>query len=308
MILIILQQLLVLFLLAGVGFVLKKRRVLNDTVDRGFSAILMNIALPCTVLTASRVELQGSLAGNLLQTLIIAVAFHVVSILFMILVAKAMRVQGPRRVTLISVVVFANMGSLGFPLAQALLGQEGVLYTSIFQLVFFAFLYTFGISLYSNTGRFDLRRAILNPVSVSVLVTLALLFLKIRLPFILDETVSRLSGLTTPMAMMILGSLLGNLEIKKLFVEKMAFVLTGLRLLVIPTVTILVMYAFHVEPHVALMCGLLSGSASASLNVTFALVFDCDIEFNARSVFLSMLFIIVTMPLLLLLLTRLFPI
>ena len=102
--------------------------------------------------------------------------------------------------------IYSNCGFMGIPLASAILGNEGVFYTTAFLSVFFCFAWTHGIMLL--TGQHD-RKALLkklcSPTMIGIVIGLLLFFFRIPLPDLLGKTFGYVASMNTPMAMVASG-------------------------------------------------------------------------------------------------------
>ena len=104
--------------------------------------------------------------------------------------------------------------------------------------------------------------------------------------------------MTVPMSMIVMGSMLASVNIKKLLTDKKAYVVSALRLIVLPGLVMgavmLLSNWFTIAPEtksvVVLMCALPCGS----MNVIFAENYEVAPHFSARTVSLSMVFMLVT--------------
>ena len=87
-----------------------------------------------------------------------------------------------------------------------------------------------------------------NPLVIAFAVGLLLYFLPITLPVIFTNAVSSVAACNAPVAMVILGVLLGNISPKRMFLSKEAWLVGGVRLLLIPLLTLLLLKAFPGVP------------------------------------------------------------
>ena len=67
------QQVVILFLLIGVGFVCGKTKFLADTAVTGMTDFVLYIVTPCVMIQSLQREFDASLAGAFLQAVLFAV-------------------------------------------------------------------------------------------------------------------------------------------------------------------------------------------------------------------------------------------
>ena len=71
-----------------------------------------------------------------------------------------------------------NCGFIGFPIVFSIYGNEGVIYASIFNLFFTAFLWTYGVILFNGKmKREDIKKVLLNPAIVAVFIGLIIMII-----------------------------------------------------------------------------------------------------------------------------------
>ena len=163
---------------------------------------------------------------------------------------------------------FANTGFVGFPLMEALFGNYGLLLAAVYNLCYNLFFYTYAVYLFSRKPKFRLLEIFKNPVSVASILAIVLFVIPWRMPAFLSETFKLIGDMTVPMSMMVMGSMLASVKIKKLVTDKKAYIVSALRLVVLPAVVmgaIVVSSLFlPMEPDtksvIVLMCALPCGS------------------------------------------------
>ena len=119
-----------------------------------------------------------------------------------------------------------------------------------------------------------------------------------RMPGFIADTFKLIGDMTVPMSMIVMGSMLAGVNIKKLLTDKKAYIVSALRLLVLPGLVMGAVLIFSnwfiISPEtksvVVLMCTLPCGS----MNVIFAENYDVAPHFATRTVSLSMVFMLVT--------------
>ena len=78
--------------------------------------------------------------------------------------------------------IFSNVGFMGIPLVQGIVGDRGVIYASFGVVVFNVLCWTYGYSMMSGGARLNLKTGLLNPGVVGLAIGLPIYFLGRRLP------------------------------------------------------------------------------------------------------------------------------
>ena len=201
--LIVIQQIIIIFVLIAVGFLAAKFGILREEGARQITDLLLIIVIPCVIIMAFQASFERSLIKNLLIAALLAALTHAAGILISKLIFKS---EAPdRRIKLAYSTIFYNAGFFSLPLLRALLGETGVLYGSVFVAVFNLFAWTYGIRLMNGGNGASKWKTFLNPGIISLLIALVLVLLNIRLPEIVQTTLRYITGLHTPLAMIIIG-------------------------------------------------------------------------------------------------------
>ena len=184
---------------AAAAFV--KTGVFKADYSRVLSRISLNFVTPCVIFNSFQIKLTSDIRNGLLIVTLLAVGFQV---LFSLVAAVLRRVWKATEVERASI-VFTNAGNLVIPLVSYALGQEWVIYTSGYILVFNVMFWTVGIRMFDDAGPLNIRKILLNPNVLAVVAGLILLFTGITLPEPLSIAFSDVASMIGPLSMMITG-------------------------------------------------------------------------------------------------------
>lgn len=293
---IIIVQVITLFLLIGVGFVARTTRILTPERNKGLTDVLLNIASPCTALASFQFAFSTALLNNARIVLIFAVVSHLVAII----IGKLLFIKLPKssRNVLHFGIIFSNCGFMGFPIMESLFGKEGVFYTSIYVAVFNLFVWTYGVMLF--TGKIDrrsLKSMVLNPSIIAVICGALIFLFSIKLPAPVSQALQLLGAMTTPISMIVVGSMLADVNPASIFSGFSIYYGTVLRLLVIPFLALGILRWLEIDGIVLGVCVLFLAMPIAALSVPLAEKYGGDASMASRIVFLSTVFSIFTIPL-----------
>ena len=131
------QQVLVLFILIAVGFACGKTGMITEHASKKMTDIVLYVVTPCVIVNAFQRDFSFELLGQMLLAAGIAAAILTLSIVLVKLVFHNKDIA--RRKVLQFAVVFSNCGFMSLPLQNALLGEDGLFFGSIFVAVFNVF-------------------------------------------------------------------------------------------------------------------------------------------------------------------------
>lgn len=142
---VMLQQMIVMFLMMAVGYLCYRMQILTEEVSRKVSAIVVNVANPCMILSSALTDQQMQ-GKELVQTLAIVVMMYAFLLAVAQLLPRILCIQKESRGAYAAMTVFANIGFMGFPVLAAMYGNGALLYGAVFQIPFNILIYTYGVA------------------------------------------------------------------------------------------------------------------------------------------------------------------
>ena len=299
-----------LFLLIGVGFFVVRSGLLPAEASKPMSTLLMKVTVPATIIHSMiRPFNPGFLRLGGCIFLIGAVIYPLFAGLSLAL-ARLFQVPEGRRGMWCCCTTFCNNGFMGFPVALALFGEEGLTLTVILGIPFNLLLYSVGARMVcmdlpqSRSGHpLSWGRAVFSVINLSMAIGLLLYFTQLPLPQALSAPLGYLSDATTPLSMIITGMNLSQGKAADILRDRDVFTASGTRLLLFPLAAwALIRLIPGVDPLIAgaalINLAMPAPAAAALLGEQYG---GCT-QLAARTVFLSSLLCIVTIPLVSLLL------
>lgn len=157
---IVFGQVLSLFIMIAVGFCLYKVKFIDDTGAAQMTDLLLYAVTPCIVINAFDMEFDPQVAVEIAIFAVTGAAVMFFGMLAGMLIFRG-RDENACAVQRFAM-VFSNCGFMGIPLAEAICGDEGVLYASIFMSIFNLFQWTYGVTIMSGE-KLSVKKVILNP-------------------------------------------------------------------------------------------------------------------------------------------------
>lgn len=298
---ILLQQTIIMFLLMLLGFVLARVGMLTEQGSRDLSKVLLYAVIPCVILRSYMTDF------NMEKLLALGLSAVVAIIAFIVTIAVAWLCCGTRRRVENFSIAFGNAGFIGIPLVTAVFGAEAAFYVVAFSTLLNFLQWTYGIVIISGKKEtINLRMVFINPVFLSMTAGLLLFLFQPPLPSVVTGTIGYIADANTLLAMVILGYYLSGVKLRSLFVQRGPYIVSALRLIVVPLLTILAFLPFSfARGDVALITLVAAATPVASSTAIFAQKFDQDYRQAVTYVCLSTVLSIVTLPLVMLAAERL---
>ena len=292
------QQVLVMFLLILVGYLAVRCKALDAGARQGFSGLLVNLVVPAMILDSYMIPFDPAILANLIRAALASAAVLAAGVL--IALAAARRLRSGCRPLLCFAMAFSNAGYMGFPLIQALFGDEGMLYASIFNTFFNILLWTAGIWMVSAGGQkspHPLRALLTKPALVAVAAGLVIYLCQVPVPALIARPISLLGGMNTPLSMLITGIIITTSDLKGVIRRGALWYTILLRMLVIPAVGFGLCLASGTGGMVGAVVVLLEACPCAAITSVFAVQYHHDEDLAAGAVVVSTLLSILTLPL-----------
>lgn len=291
------EQVIILFILMFVGFISTKTKLITDKSISGFVNVLLYIVTPCLIINSF---LSVKFTSDTLKYLLVAAGCAVLSHIIGIAVSYLIHDKEETKKSVYRFgTVFSNAGYMGLPLAQAVFGNEGVFYGSVYVVVFNIIQWTYGITLYNKSGNSKLK-TLINPGTIGVIVGLPLFLMKVTLPEIIGTPLGYLSSLNTPIAMLVTGYYFALSDVKKGIKNAKMWIAIALRMTVIPMLALLLFkYGFGMSGVLLCSCVLPASAPTAVNTMVLASKYGADTDIALKLVTVSTALSIITMPLIL---------
>lgn len=294
------MQVAILYILVAVGFICDKTGLYTEKAARLTNDLLFYIVTPAIIIQSfTAMDYTPETLKALLMSFFGGALLHVLAIL----ISMPFFRKGEKRTANVYkfACIYGNVGYMALPLANAVLGEEGVFFCSGVLIPFNIFAFTHGVRLMSgvSSGKtgFKMKWLVLNPGVISVLIGLPLFLLHVTLPRILAEPVGYIASLNTPLAMLMFGTYLAKTDLRKMFLRKETYLVALLKLVVLPAAMLGCLKLFGVSG-VLLTALLISASAPTANNtVMFATKYGCDTEAASQTIAVVSFLSVITMPL-----------
>lgn len=198
-------QVAVLFILILVGYMIRKKGLLDEHCTSMISSLVMSIFLPSMIISSMQIEYNPNMAKKIFMLILISIFTYSVSILFSYFLKFIFKSEKNLGVYQYAI-IFSNVAFMGYPVIEAVLGKEAIFYTAIFNLPFNVLAYTVGTYLLCKGNEeysFSLK-SLVSPIILSIFIGLILFVFNIRLPEFLNKPIELLGSVTTPISMLVI--------------------------------------------------------------------------------------------------------
>lgn len=293
---ILVNQLIIMFLYMAVGYLLYHKKLITEDGSKALSHLLLYVILPCVILRSFAIESSSERTRILVITLGLGFLTLLISMLISAVVFR-------RKPEANFGSAFSNAGFMGIPLITAVLGEGAVFYIAGMVALLNIFQWTYGQGVLNGSlKQIRSRDVFKNPLVISFAVGLVLYALPISLPSQLSTVINAFASCNGPVAMVVLGVMLGKVPLLRIFRSKEAWMASLIRLVLIPVAILLMLSCFRGVPMDIKMALLIAGAAPIGSNLAvYVQKQGKDSSEAVMMVCLSTLLSAISMPMMLLL-------
>ncbi len=305
---IISNQILILALLAIIGVIATKLKVITETVKNSIAAIVFNITLPVLILTSvTHVELNKEVLNNSILVFVLA---HI-GIILLYLTGKlsrfVLKIKDKKGNIHIIHTMLGNVAFLGYPLFSALFpGGEGLFYAVIFHLTQDIYIWTVGVFEFNNTKDLSFKESLkhlVNPNTIAFALGIIMLIIGIKIPSFLYTPLAGLGKTTIYLAMLYVGAILAQNPMIKAFRKPEIYTLVFNKMLLIPFVLLVIInitssvFNFEIGNIAKTVVVMQTAMPCMAMVVVLAKKFNSDDLHATENLFVSTILSLATLPL-----------
>lgn len=278
------------------GILCHKLGYLGGEIDQKLSKLILNITMPAMIVGAViNSDSMGGLA-EILEILKVSVIFYGLAFLFVAVVPRFLGGTPAQKGVWRYSLSFSNVGFIGYPVAVALYGPGALFYAAILALPFNVMSFSLGPLMLAGRSRFKWRY-LFSPCVVASLIALACALFGFRPPTAIGEMAEFLGSATVPLSLLVLGSLLAGLPAKQVLTSPRIWVLTVLRLIVMPVILFYCLKPMGLIPEILGIAVTQMAMPVAVNGTLLSIEYGGDTEAMAQVTFLSTVASMVTIPL-----------
>lgn len=288
---ILLQQIIVMFILMAIGFWLFKKNKITKQGSKELGSLLLYVVIPIIIIKSFWIPYTNDKLTILLLTFFISFIVLLLSILISHLFFKKDGVMNFSA-------AFSNAGFIGIPLVSAVLGNEAVFYIACIIAELNILQWSYGVFIMTKDKKsISLKGLTTNPIVIAFIIGLGIFILKIPQPQIAKDTMQLVSGINTPLAMLISGIYLAQADLKKMFTTPSLYVVSIVRLVIIPICTAILLMLLPADLYTVKLAILIAASAPTGSNVAiYAQQYNQDYTTAVSIVCLTTILSIITLP------------
>lgn len=293
-----LQVMVTLFAIVILGYVLRRFGYMGGDFDKRLSTLIIDITCPMLILSSvmgdrlpeSRLILPLLFVGTITYVILTAVA---------LIVPKFISSDRLEQGMIGFCMMFGNVGFIGYPVVASIFGQQAIFYAALLNMPNTFFIFTVGIMLVK--GERSMRKfnwkLMFSPMMLAGYVSAAIVILGIHTPHAIGEPVTMVGNITVPGSLLVIGSSLAGIRLKRMLKHGRVYVTSAFRLVIIPIGLYLLFRAFGVDELINEINTTVIAMPVAALGTMFCMRYDRDIKLMTEITFMTTVLSVISIPL-----------
>ncbi|MEE8721624.1 MAG: AEC family transporter [Eggerthellaceae bacterium] len=297
----IFSQLAILFVIIAVGYALKRLGIMTKDFDERLSKVVLDATLPAMILGSVLAADTLPSPAQIGTSFLLSLESYAVLIAFALAATAVLRVKPGQRGVYRFMIIFSNVGFIGFPVLSAVYGSEAIIYGSIMNLPFNVLVFTVGAYLLAQDNECGVKvrvnaQMFRSPTLVACIASIALAAANIHsVPFV-GDALNALGAMTTPAALLIIGSSLANLPLRDLVGTPRLWVCSLLRVVAAPLVVWAVFHPFVSDPELLGILVIIAAMPVATNGTLLCYQYGGDSRTMAQGTFITTVLSLATIP------------
>ena len=288
-----------LFIVMLLGCLVVKVGLLKSEDSKVLSKLVLYLLIPFVIIDAFQMDFTPEIRNGIIFAFLMGVVMHVMQIALSAVGGKVVGLDTVEQAS----VSYSNTVNLIIPLVTYILGSEWIISSSAVASVQLMFIWSHGVGSFSGWKNMSIKKMLLNVNMISVIGGLVLLVTGIRLPAIVNEVADSMGSMVGNFAMLIVGMLLAETDLKEMLRRKRLILVVFLRMVFCPAIFLVILKLCRPEMilaggHEIALAVLLAASAPTATTITqFAQLYGKDAKYAGAINIATTLVCIVTMPL-----------
>lgn len=306
------------------GFYFRKVGIFNNQVGKILSSVVLTAALPALAFTSFMQDNDPQKMADGMTLLVfgfvVYVALIVLSKLFYF------KYVGDEQTALRNLSIFGSTTFFSTPIISSVFGPMGVMLSSIFNISYRVFLYSYGYIQMSGMkmSSKNIKEMLLNPIILATFAGLLIWAFQSYLPQVsikvgdvtkeyaflridqtapwLQQALKYLAGLASPLAWLSIGATLGQIKIKQAAENKTTWYYAVIKVVLIPAFLLATLLVLHstgimsLSYEVIAVVILMMMAPSATVITTYAISFDRQALLSSNCALISTILAVVFIP------------
>ena len=290
-------QMVVLFTIVIVGYLLRKKGTINHEFNRQLSSFVINISCPCLIMSSVMTDNHPD-ASLILPLIALSFATYIFLIAIAFILPRYMPINHNDDGLFGFMITFGNVGFMGYPVVASIFGANAVFYASILNFPNTLLVYAIGSLFVSGNYkhvRFD-PKTLYSPGLIASYISIIIVIFSIHTPQPIAQIFDLLGSMTVPSALLIIGSSMAQVPLKKMLGSRGIYIMATLRLIVMPYIILMICRFLGINELISNINVVIIAMPVASFGILFCIKYGKGEELMAQGTFITTLLSVLTIP------------
>lgn len=300
----IFSKVFVIFLLIFVGYALTRSGLVSEKGQKEMTNVLLYTFLPCALIRAFQIPFERQVFFDGILIFILMGIAYLLTTCASVFIAKFVTKDKSKQAILVLGMVLPNVGFMGYPLIESLIGKEYIFYAVManisFEIISWSIMVTIITKSVGTSSDISIiKRLSTMPPIIAIVIGLITYLLPFTIPEPFKSTIELLGNAMTPVAMLIVGMSLSKANIKKILFQKELYIVSFVRLVIYPVALLFILKLLGIDGVLFSIPIILIAMPSAGYTNIIAQKFGADATFASEIVTLCNLISLITIPVIL---------
>ncbi len=296
---VLITQMTQLFIIMFAGYMLFKFKYFTVEFNKRLTRLILDVTLPLMILSSVLGQTGKKEYGKIAEVIAVSLAIYMVLPIISVIVIKILRFRKEEQGLYIFMHTYSNVGFMGFPIINALYGEKALLYAAILNIMFNLSIYSVGIIIVNyGSGKKEAMnlKHLLSPGILGSIAALLLYFVPVKFPVAVTGAVDSIGHLTSPLAMLLIGSNLANMKLREVFNDWRVYMFAVVKQFIVPMLCWPVLYYAISDEFIRGVIFVLILMPVANTAVLYATRYEVGEKLATKNVFMTTVLSIITIP------------
>ena len=292
----VLPPVLTIFIYVLIGFILKRFKIVGEEGSTTLSKIVLYVSSPCFTIASYyknfTVENLSSSIEYSLKGITLVFILYVIAIF----ISKLFTKDGYERKILQYVFTVPNYGYVAYPLILAFFGEKMLFDFLMFCIFVTVFTSVEGYRLLTDQKRLELKR-LLVPFVIAIPIGMILGLSGLVLPTFMVDILDTLGNTMSPLAMILTGIVIGGFNLKEIFKGGKYYLITLVKMFILPLLVLGICLLLKQSSTVTILAVMFASMPGGMNTIVYPKSIGKTCEIGAKTVTLSTIISLVSLPL-----------
>src|SRR5690625_6313521 len=146
-----------LYIMALIGYTILRKKIIHSHTNQVITQIMLYITLPALILYSLNTNLSKEMLTDFAWLITMSIFILSISVFIGSLLRRKAALPIKQKSVYESLIIFGNQGFIGFAISYILMGEQGIIYLTLFNICYLILFWTYGIYLFTKRDRKSTR-------------------------------------------------------------------------------------------------------------------------------------------------------